>query len=340
MGTLKQSLTDELTTIASLGSTIAEEAAAYGIEIMPICKALDVDPQSFNDLTARISLDRLCRLMEACAVLAQDEAFGLRCAARFVRGATGPFGYGLMAAPTVRDFITFLADNIQYATHTSYCRLSFDDKHARLQWTFAPMIVKRDQYVDLAVRLVILRLADIGLKSSYIELDLERSKPRDASVFRESLCRKIGFDAGINELRIKTAALSQVNPGSDPRMFKMMSMQCRALQPSLSSDLGDIHDQVRRYVSLRIADRDMSLQALSGYFGISERTLQRRLAESGTSIQALRDDTRRQLSLQLLTQSDLSIAEIGYRLGYSRPGAFTRSVIRWFKKTPSQMRPR
>src|SRR5690606_1576470 len=115
-----KSLTDELTTVAGVASAVSRHALSYGIDINPICKALEVDPTVFQSLTARISLDRLCRLLVACAVLSNDEAFGLRCAERFVAGSTGPFGYGLIAAPTVRDFIHFMEEHVQYATHTSY----------------------------------------------------------------------------------------------------------------------------------------------------------------------------------------------------------------------------
>nr|WP_245224154.1 AraC family transcriptional regulator [Rhizobium halophytocola] len=331
-------MTDELTAVASLGSTVAEEAATYGIEINPICKALGINPETFDDITARISLDRLCRLLEACAVLSHNEAFGLGCAARFVPGATGPFGYGLMAAPTGRDFIAFLAANIRYATHTSYFRLTFEEKFARLSWTFAPLIVRRDQYVDMSVSLVLLRLADIGIPTGQIELDLERPRPRDPAVFREFLTRRLSFECAINELRIPNALLAQVNPNGDVRMFQMMDMQCQALQPDLTVEGGELFEQVKHYLMLRVADPDISLTAIANYFRISERTLQRRLAEHETTLQALRDDVRRRVSFQLLTESDLRISEIGYRLGYSAPSAFTRSVSRWFGATPRQLR--
>ncbi len=45
-------LTDELTTVAGLASAVVEHAQSYGLDIKPICKALDIDPDIFQSLTA------------------------------------------------------------------------------------------------------------------------------------------------------------------------------------------------------------------------------------------------------------------------------------------------
>ncbi|MDZ7872236.1 MAG: hypothetical protein U5N27_03075 [Rhizobium sp.] len=89
-----------------------------------------------------------------------------------------------MAAPTGLDFVRFLDDHIQYVTHTSYSRLSIDERGAHLAWTFAPVIVKRDQYVDMSVGLVMQR-AKALTSSDSIEVQLERPAPRNPKPFRQ-----------------------------------------------------------------------------------------------------------------------------------------------------------
>jgi len=42
----------------------------------------------------------------------------------------------------------------------------------------------------------------------------------------------------------------------------------------------------------------------------------------------------------LLTETALPIADICYRLGYSAPSAFSRSVTRWFGASPRAVRDR
>lgn len=334
-----RNLTDELTTVAGLASAVVEHARSYGIDIKPICKALEIDPEIFQSLTARISLDRLCRLLETCALLADDESFGLSSIKRYEAGSTGPFGYGLMAAPTGLDFVRFLDDHIQYVTHTSYSRLTLNERGGHLAWTFAPLIVKRDQYVDMSVGLVMQRARQLA-NSDSIEIELERPAPRNPQPFRQMLSRRISFGTRVNCVHFPQSFLEAQNPTGDRRLFELMDMQCRSLRPPVADQSAEFIDQVRRYLLLHVSDDDYPLAQIAPYFGLSERTFQRRLATHGTSLNELRDQIRKEVSFNLLTESELPISEICYRLGYSAPSAFTRSVTRWFGTTPSEVRER
>ena len=70
---------------------------------------------------------------------------------------------------------------------------------------------------------------------------------------------------------------------------------------------------------------------------MSERTLQRRLAEEGTSFTNLVDDTRRELARQSLSAGELSLKMLSFQLGFSEPSAFYRACKRWFGMAPSDI---
>ncbi len=333
-----RTVSDELTTIAGVGSAIARHAQSYGIDIEPICTALDIDPADFQSLTARISLDRICRLLEACALLSNDEAFGLKSAQAFVLGSSGAVGYGLIAAPTVRHFLRFLSEHMPRFSQASHCKLEQMGDDISVSWTYSPLIVKRDQYVDLTMALYLRHLRQMtGEDADTIAVSLERPRPRNPSIFRERLARHVSFNTRANSLRIPSRLLDRVNPRGDETLFRLMDIQCRALQESEARE-EEFLDQVRRYIRRRIAEPVLALDDVARYFGLSERTFQRRLAEFGATLNDLRDEERRQLSLTLLTRSRLSISDICYRLGYSAPSAFTRSVHRWFGASPRSLR--
>lgn len=339
--TSRPSISDEITTIAGIGSAIALHARNYGIDIAPICRTLGIDPATFDSLTARVSLDRLCRLLETCALLADDEAFGLKSVTGFVPGASGSFGYGPIAAPTVRDFVNFLAEHTWYATNASVFRVSGESENGEiiLSWTFPPVIARRDQYVDLSLALMLRRLRSIaGQEIEQISIGLERARPSRPAIFRELLVRKLEFSCRVNTIHFPARILDIANPAADARLFRLMDLQCRALRPEAPAEGSSFVMQVRKYIELHVARNDISLAEIAPYFNLSERTFQRRLAESGTTINELRDETRKEISHKLLTESDLSINDICYRLGYSAPSAFSRSVARWFGRSPRDLR--
>ena len=82
----------------------------------------------------------------------------------------------------------------------------------------------------------------------------------------------------------------------------------------------------------------MTIDAVARRLSTTARTLQRRLARSGTSFEELRDDARRQAAELYLSTTTLTIAEVTYLLGYSEPTAFHRAFRRWHGTTPQAFR--
>lgn len=335
---LSTSASDRYTAAAGMGSAVDEAAQSYGLDLAPICAALEIDPEEFSNLTGRVSLDRLCRLLETCALLTKDEAFGLKCADFFKPGATGPYGFGLIHAPTVLDFFRFMAEHNAYASEKSYSKVTIDSNYAEVVWTFSPLIVKRDQFVDLNMALIARRMRVIlGASVDALEIGMERPKPLNLTPYRERLTKRVQYGKKINSLRLPAEYFNVENPKGDRRLFQLMDLQCRALRPE-SNERVDFSADLREFVLMNIADSNIGLAEAARYFHVSERTLQRRLAEAGTSLADLRDEVRRELAGRLLEETSLSATEIASRLGYSQPSAFTRSTMRWFGATPRAYR--
>ena len=71
---------------------------------------------------------------------------------------------------------------------------------------------------------------------------------------------------------------------------------------------------------------------------MSPRSLQRRIAASGSSFNVIRDNVRFELAASLLTQSNISISEIAYQLGYSEIASFTHAFSKRFGQSPRKVR--
>jgi AraC-like DNA-binding protein len=100
----------------------------------------------------------------------------------------------------------------------------------------------------------------------------------------------------------------------------------------------DLVARVRRAVALGLPRGQGDLEAVSRTFALTARTLQRRLAQEGTSFQRLLDEARSVAATRQLRESSLSIAEISFVLGYSEPAAFHRAFRRWHGVTPQEYR--
>ena len=71
---------------------------------------------------------------------------------------------------------------------------------------------------------------------------------------------------------------------------------------------------------------------------MSERNLTRQLTKAGTSYSELLVRVQSERARNFLRNRALSVADIGYRLGYSEPAAFTRAFTQWTGQSPLKWR--
>ena len=71
---------------------------------------------------------------------------------------------------------------------------------------------------------------------------------------------------------------------------------------------------------------------------MSERTLQRRLREFGTTFKSILNEVRRDLTNSYIRDSKLSLTEISFMLGFAEISTFSRAYKRWTGQSPSAYR--
>ena len=81
-----------------------------------------------------------------------------------------------------------------------------------------------------------------------------------------------------------------------------------------------------------------SIHKIAGHMGMSNRTLTRRLSDSGKSYRDIIKDSQLQIAHQLLRDNSTSIGEIAFRTGFSEQSAFNRAFKRWTGKSPVKFR--
>ena len=96
--------------------------------------------------------------------------------------------------------------------------------------------------------------------------------------------------------------------------------------------------EVARKIIARLPDGPPGQDLVAGDMCMSQRTLQRKLKDEGTSFSDLLQDSRMQLSKRYLRQPGRSVVETSYLLGFAEPSAFSRAFKRWTGQTPAQYR--
>ncbi len=100
-----------------------------------------------------------------------------------------------------------------------------------------------------------------------------------------------------------------------------------------------LEQRVREYMASRLPAPTTGETAARA-FHLSMRTLHRRLANEGTSLQQVKDRLRRDLAIHRLSATQEDIAAIAAQLGFDGPASFHRAFKAWTGTTPGVYRSR
>lgn len=147
----------------------------------------------------------------------------------------------------------------------------------------------------------------------------------------------IHYEAQFDALEVASTVLEQPNQLSDPSISAFFDLH-------LDRELLTIDDptnltlRVMKEISGSLSEGVPPLSLVAAQLGMSDRTLQRRLAQSGIAYQDLVANARRNLAENLLHNTDFALAEISFLTGFADQSSFSRAFKRWHGQTPANFR--
>lgn len=135
------------------------------------------------------------------------------------------------------------------------------------------------------------------------------------------------------------AVLALPIAGFKPGLASHLDAYARDVMSRLPDD-AHIEAQVERLVTSQLARGVPPIEDIAPQLALSSRTLQRRLSERGTTFAEVVERARRRLAERYLEDERLSLAEIGFLVGFSDPSNFHRAFRRWTGETPKTFRAR
>ncbi len=177
------------------------------------------------------------------------------------------------------------------------------------------------------------RLSGVSVRPEKITCAFPAPGPDAARTLRQHFA--FAFDGADNHVVFERRAGDILIPSADADLkallAEVMDRHLAALGPAASFEQG-ILTVIRSMMNGNMP----TLASVSARAGISQRTLQRRLAESNTSFQKLLRQVLHEMSDTLLARHDLSHGEIAFLLGYSEESAFSRAYRSWTGYPPGE----
>jgi AraC-like DNA-binding protein len=313
---------------------IASILRTFGLDADAIITAAGLDPDLFEDGANVIPHGALGRLYALSVARTQCPHFGLLVGQQATISSLGLVGRLMLHSDTFGDALRSLVAYLSVQDRVTVPSLEVEDDTAVLSFaTYQPATESADQISDGAIACAVNAIrAVLGEDWAPTEVLLPRSRPTDAQPYRRHFRAPVRFDSEVAALTIPTRSLTLRVAGADPILRAMLEERLSPLQG------GHFVDDIRRLLRTRMANDACSAESLADVLAMHRRTLHRRFAAEGTQFRTVVNEVRFEMARQLLTDTNLPLAQIAATLDFSECSAFTRAFRRWSGDTPSAWR--
>lgn len=138
--------------------------------------------------------------------------------------------------------------------------------------------------------------------------------------------RPVDFDAPVTTYTFSACDLDLPMPRADPVLARILNRYAASLAPPPPVTW---HGRFRQLLAQSIEAGNPALANVAGRMAVSPRTLQRRLAEHGTTWRAELDAARQRQAARARRGGTVTNAGLAHRLAYSDPRSARRAMRRW-----------
>lgn len=308
-----------------------------GVDPAPVLAELRLDLAFFDDPDNLLPLAQRSKLLDRCVEVTHCAHFGLLVGQTAGLSTMGVVGFLVQSAPSVREGLRLGTQH--YRLQNPYAVSLFVESGPFASVSFASLQAGEwnpTQIVDVAVAAMFNMVRSLcGSQWQATEIHFAHARPKNIAPYRLFFRTPLVFDAADSGLVFASQWLDRRLSSADPLLHLMMKQRASELESLFREDVAS---QVRRMLPSMVTTRSASADRAAGNLGLNVRTLNRRLADEGTSFMRLRDEVRYSIARQLLQGSRMPASEIAFHLGYANAGAFTVAFERWSGLAPAKWR--
>jgi AraC-like DNA-binding protein len=318
---------------------ILQLAGQHGLDREALCRQLEVAPQLLTDPDARIPTRKVQELWKL-AVEGTGQYLPLRLGESVNLYAMGMLAYLLMHCPTLGEVFVKLCHYQDIACEGVRTRLEKAGERCCLKLevidpgiTYPPYALDSEMAVYSRM---INSLAGKAFPPEAVHLAYSPAAP--VAEYRRAFGTElIVGDSDFTGLVFGEELLNIPVLNANPALFPLFEEHADEYLRKLKRG-NSLAYRVRQQILVGLKGEEPNLNTVARQLAMSERNVQLKLKEEGTTYRQLLDEVRRELAVSHLREPYLSTSDIAYLLGFSEPAVFSRTFKKWTGTTPLAFR--
>lgn len=307
----------------------------HGLDADALFAEAGLDP-SYADVDLSELADAFSRAWSLAASRTGNAAIGLTRPAHPLV-SLGVLSHAVLAAPDVRGVLQCIARYAHIISPTASAEMRMEGDLCVIQFALlkGKQAVAPSRFDNLGVTFMFGLRWITGFDEWPVVFHHPGPQPEHPERWQEAFGCTVIFNAPACMLTLPMSVLTRPIPTADPMVSELSG---RLAAQVADQQGGFVSARVRHVLTRLLAKGDPRRETVASELCMSERTLQRRLTEEGTSFAELVDDVRRETAERYFRHGEFSPTEMTFALGFSDPSNFYRACKRWFGRTPSHMR--
>ncbi|GAA2706571.1 AraC family transcriptional regulator [Actinoplanes palleronii] len=311
-----------------------------GADPAPLVRSAGLDVAVLDHDDVPIADWRLAALLEHAAHELNCPDLGLRMAASHGLDTLGPLAVLLANCRTGADALAATERYLAVHSDALHVDLTADPRgepgvialrYRGQHGSGAPPVQAMDAGIGFLHRaLGLLFGTDYGL----LGVELSYRPVAGAGCHRRFFGAPVHAGATESVLRVPAELLARPVAGAREGLREQAEAYLRTLLPAA----GELTGRVRAVVDDFPVLGAMPLDTIAGLLAMHPRTVQRRLAELGTTYEKIVDGVRRDRARHYLTETHLPFHDVSARLGFAEQATFSRACHRWWGVPPRRVR--
>jgi len=321
------------------GTWLIDAFRDMGVDVNALLRTLPNETAGLVNNPESITADDLNRILLACDKQINDSHFGLHLIESVELPALGLYGYLLLNASTIGEFLS-LAEHyypIFYQSASlevtrqpgSWCLvyrrtdLSAVDQRHDDEWTLGAFVN--------TIR------SRLGSDWHPLRTSFQGPAPEDLDELKRFFGPELSFNQPLNSFEVDAALLDKPLNDADPRLLQIIREQADELLHSYN-ETESVESQLRLMIMQNLELGPPKADEIARQMGMSLSTFKRFLAKHHLGFRALRDSVVRELATRALAETDVHISRIAMQLGYSEVSAFNHAFLRLMGQSPREYR--
>ena len=320
---------------------VAKRLERQGLSATELLQRAEVKPYVLNQKSARIPFYQHAALLDLAAKATENGCFGLDLAAN--QGDprdNGLLVYTALSSKTLGEALKVLKRYFHVLNEAIDVSVEFSPHEVTINYHLSDAgLAAPRQAIEFGAANLVRSLRFLtNSRLRPVEVKFRHSRNHEIAKFERFFGCPVRFGTRHNSLTFSRRQLALPLATADKRLHGLLTGYCEEILANREDTSPDLRHRVERIIAKLLCRGEAGTEAVAHELGMSVRTLARRLGELRESFGQILDELRHDLALRYLRDSNLSLSQIAFLLGYSELSAFSHAFRRWTKTTPGEWR--